>query len=80
MISQILNDREKTHGSFCDVSNTSQALKKVLQKNIILPERAEAIYDVLQKIARIGEGDKLFTDHWVAIAGYAELRRKRCVR
>jgi hypothetical protein len=74
-----LNDREKTHGSFADVSCTAQALKSVIHAHARLRGQSidaratEAMDLICTKLARIVNGNAREPDHWHDIAGYATL-------
>ncbi len=83
----ILVEREKTHGSFADVSNTAQSLKLVmfgLNGNIhtnyyeLHRCQREALDMIATKIARILQGNAKEKDHWKDIAGYAKLGEEAC--
>lgn len=78
----LLNEREKTHGAFLEVSHTAQALKECLRSvDGSLDEDAyklpcvhsEAMEMICTKLARIVCGDHNEPDHWTDIKGYAEL-------
>lgn len=71
----ILDEREKTHGDFLDVSSISQQLKRYIKNwNRDLPDyQQEALEMICVKIARILSGDCTEPDHFRDISGYAEL-------
>jgi hypothetical protein len=73
----LLNEREKTHGSFEDVSRVAQEFKTTIwamQDTHGLPWlHKEALEMICTKIARIVCGDHNEPDHWTDIMGYAKL-------
>lgn len=74
-IQHVLDAREKTHGQFESHANVAQTLKGLVLSNIDknnFVER-EAMSMILHKIARITNGDPSYVDHWIDIAGYAQL-------
>jgi hypothetical protein len=76
-VKKILNEREKTHGSFADVAAMSQQLKAAMSmsKNWLVLNTAqrESLEYIAMKIARILSGDRNYRDHWEDIGGYAKL-------
>ena len=77
---ELLNEREKTHGSFQQVSDISSALKSIIRENYpdsLKNRQKEALEAICGKIARILSGDSNFKDHWDDIAGYAKLGIKK---
>ena len=72
----VLNEREKTHGSFERTAELSYNLKLFMAengKNNLSSVQAEALSMIATKIARILSGNPNEVDHWKDIAGYAEL-------
>lgn len=83
----ILNEREKTHGYFNSVAETSQEIRIAMQRaqckvaevqgsessRLINTVQAEALTMMATKIARIVNGNSKELDHWRDIVGYAEL-------
>lgn len=69
----ILNEREKTHGSFSDVSRVAQRLKYEVWSSSIPDIHQEALDMICTKMARIVCGDHNEPDHWTDIMGYAKL-------
>jgi len=77
---ELLDERDKTHGSFIVNSRVSQGLKDVVRKEegykqLDLIHR-EALDHMFGKIGRIMAGQPEFDDHWDDIAGYAQLPKK----
>ena len=84
-ITEILEERGKTHGDFRDVADLSQDLKIILRRHTAkMSDRApfsnsksktnsqcEALDNIAQKMARIVCGNPNEPDHWRDIAGYA---------
>ena len=69
----ILNEREKTHGDFIEVSKLSQELKDLIIKDVMHDYIKEALEMICVKLARIVSGNHNEPDHWKDIAGYSEL-------
>lgn len=72
-IDDILNEREKTHGKFSDVSRKTQELKGVFALGDTSELQDEALEMIASKLARIFCGNPNYADHWRDIAGYAML-------
>lgn len=77
-IEKTLEERGKTHGNFKDVSETYDRMDTAMQTsgvNIgnLKSTQALALDVIIQKIARIVNGDPDFSDHWEDIAGYSTL-------
>lgn len=76
-IGSILDDREKTHGSFANVATTAQEIKAALARGASFPEldpvMRESLDLIATKLARIANGNPRELDHWKDIAGYATL-------
>lgn len=83
---ELLNERQKTHGSYADHAYVTQHLKDVLKAGdpfnkkfaSLSPSHREALDMILHKIGRIMAGDPNFNDHWDDIAGYAKLGSQAC--
>lgn len=77
-ITDTLNDRGKTHGSFYEHASVAQELKQVIGvwSHGLCYEHAEALDMIFHKIGRIIAGDPYYKDHWHDIAGYALLAEK----
>ena len=75
--SQILSDREQTHGLFREVAGYSQAIKSLMRSSRnwerLDVAQAQALEVIADKMARILCGDPSFADHWQDGAGYFEL-------
>lgn len=78
----ILQEREKTHGDFAVNAAVSQGLKNVLRASLgwgnLDDRQKEAVDMICCKLGRIMSGDARFADHWVDLAGYAQLGREAC--
>ena len=78
----LLQEREKTHGSFKDNAMISQRIKDVYRRYgkypIENPIYCEALDMITLKLSRILSGQAYFKDHWDDIAGYAKLASEEC--
>lgn len=77
----ILNEREKTHGSFATTAYVSQTLKYHYRANLrtkLNSIQHEALDLIMMKVARILSGNPNEADHWADIAGYAKLAEESC--
>ena len=81
-MTDLLNERAKTHGDFAETARMSQALKSLMGTGYRYPElsdvQCEALDMIAVKIARILAGDPDQPDHWRDIAGYAQLAINAC--
>jgi uncharacterized protein DUF6378 len=83
---QLLQEREKTHGSFAKNARVSQQIKDIFDKNFeftggdvnICHIHREALDMIALKLSRILSGQSHFKDHWDDIAGYAKLASEAC--
>ena len=78
--SELLEERNNTHGSFIVNGRVSQRLKEVFRAepgwdNLNIVHR-EAIDHICGKFGRIMAGQPTYDDHWDDIAGYAQLPKK----
>lgn len=79
----LLEERQKTHGSFEMNAIISQRIKVVLKSihphyNNLSDVHKEALDMIALKISRIMSGQASFKDHWDDIAGYAKLGSEAC--
>lgn len=79
----LLQEREKTHGSFAINAKISQTLKNTFSdahyKGVGMPDaQIEALDMIALKLSRILSGQANFKDHWDDIAGYAKLGAEAC--
>lgn len=83
-----LNERDGRYGRFDKHAGLAEALITVAQFDIhtvgqrpgwlrLAPDQRHSIRCILDKIARILEGDPNYTDNWHDIAGYATLIEDR---
>lgn len=76
----ILEERQKTHGDFAWVAESSQELKDYFRQKAswydLTYVQRESIDNIIQKMARVFAGNPNFADHWVDIQGYAKLAEK----
>jgi uncharacterized protein DUF6378 len=73
----LLQDREKTHGSFHRNATTWEKLCTTGNFNKLMIEQKLALSQIYLKLARI-EQNPLVKDHWDDIAGYAKLGSEAC--
>lgn len=77
MIEAILNEREKTHGDFRDHADITQRIKMTMYNSVkwtsLTPSQRESLEMIAHKIGRVLAGNPDHHDHWVDIAGYAQL-------
>ena len=78
----LLQEREKTHGSFEVHARTTTQFKNILKAmpnwENLSPRHKEALDMIVHKIGRIASGKADFKDHWDDIAGYAKLGSEAC--
>lgn len=78
----LLQEREKTHGSFAETARVAQDLKHNLRHSSMHHledvRQLEALDMIATKIGRILSGDPKCKDHWADIAGYAKLGEEAC--
>ena len=75
-VTEILAEREKTHGKFSNHALLAQGFKKLAGEygvSELSPSQAEALEMIFHKIARILNGNPNHKDHWDDLGGYAEL-------
>ncbi|MEE3609391.1 hypothetical protein [Avibacterium paragallinarum] len=73
---QLLNEREKTHGDFVSGAETFYYLMKPIIDSQLFERNKVAAYAMTMiqaKVTRICNGDESFPDHWEDIIGYASL-------
>lgn len=76
VVEKILKEREKVHGEFWKTAEIAQELKGSIAQHTdkpLDPVHTEALDMIASKIARILSGDANHVDHWIDIAGYAQL-------
>lgn len=78
-VDEILKNRDGIHGNFTNVAHTAQCLKACIDEGINqLPlDMNESLDLICTKIARIANGNYEEIDHWLDIAGYAQLIANR---
>lgn len=76
-ISDVLAERQKTHGSFEDHAQIAQALKQIMHDSpnwhALTPVYKEGLEMIAHKLARVCSGDPLFLDAYRDIIGYTQL-------
>lgn len=80
MRSEVLKEREGTHGSFEGVAKIAQQIKAIMEtgEHNRPSTQNEALEMIATKIARIICGNATEPDHWRDIMGYAELGLEAC--
>lgn len=80
-MTDLLDERQKTHGDFYDVAATAQELKDAMRRGknwkLLDDTEREALQMIASKIGRILAGNPHEPDHWRDIAGYATLIERR---
>ena len=76
-MTDILDERQKTHGDFDLTAMIAQELKDVMRRGqnwkMLDDTQREALEMIASKIGRIMSGNPHEADHWRDIAGYAAL-------
>ncbi len=78
-IVNVLQERGTRYGDFIDHARVSQRLKSIVKEELqlrskVLPmEQEECLDMIFHKIGRIINGDHMYADNYVDIAGYAKL-------
>jgi len=72
-VSDLLNEREQTHGRFEEVAYTARTIRYAMVRDGLSAVQEEALNMIASKLARITCGNPDEPDHWRDIAGYAEL-------
>lgn len=80
-VQETLNARGSRYGDFTDNAKISQQLQRILKNSPSFPFMSEVQIEgmtaVMQKIARILNGDPNYADNWHDIQGYARLVEER---
>lgn len=73
----VLNERQKTYGSFASNAQISQNIKMAMEVSPnwkdLTASQAECLHMIATKIGRILTGNPHYADSWKDIAGYAHL-------
>lgn len=81
-VAQVLEERGERYGVFMGQARIAQSIHIVLRQGMEMagkntfdfaPDELEAMYMIINKIARIYNGDNHYSDSWRDIAGYATL-------
>ena len=78
-VTEVLKERQGTHGDFAENAKCSQELKSIVYEHgqeLMPPIAREALDNICQKMSRIITGSWSHADSWVDIAGYATLVAK----
>src|SRR5689334_7025820 len=82
----LLQEREKTHGSFQNNDDISQRIKDIMHNPfgetrhpyVLCSVHKESLDMIALKLSRILSGQANYRDHWDDIAGYAKLASEAC--
>lgn len=76
-VTEILQERQSTHGTFSEASNTIQRIKAIMRASPNWDQLSNAQREALEmmqsKVGRILHGDPQEPDHWADIQGYTKL-------
>ena len=76
-VESILSAREKNYGSFQDVAKTTQSFKKILHESKnwrhLSDGHREGLEMIMNKIARMLNGNHKYPDNLIDIMGYSAL-------
>ena len=76
-VTEILQERQSTHGTFSEAAETVQRLKYLMHSapnwDKLSNAQREALEMVQHKIGRILHGDPNHLDSWADLQGYARL-------
>ena len=76
-VESILSGREKNYGSFQDVAKTTQSFKKILHESKnwrhLSDGHREGLEMIMNKIARMLNGNHKYPDNLIDIMGYSAL-------
>ncbi len=80
-VQETLNERGSRYGDFADNASISQSLQEVMKASPSYHKMSqlhkEGLTAIMQKIARILNGDPNYADNWHDIQGYARLVEER---
>ena len=83
-MSDLLDEREKTHGAFYNVASMAQELKDAMRRGcnwkVLDDTERETLEMIASKIGRILAGNPHEPDHWRDVAGYATLIERALTR
>lgn len=78
----IIIERNKTHGDFSDNARVSQALKRAFRTELgwemLTDIERESMDMIALKFSRILSGKSLEKQHWEDVVGYAKLAERLC--
>lgn len=72
-LNEMLAERGRDYGEFCEVAATAQAMKNLAVSEHMNNSQREAMEMICSKIARLACGDPHHLDGWRDIEGYAHL-------
>jgi len=78
----LIDERERTHGTFEDNAIISQAFKRMFRTgpgwNQLSDIEREAMDMIALKFSRILSGKSMSKQHWEDVVGYAKLVEEKC--
>lgn len=76
-VKEVIAERENTHGDYLVNARITWEIKKAMESGSrwsdLHPAQKETLSMIAHKIHRIVNGDPMFHDHWLDIAGYSQL-------
>ena len=82
MTTDLLNERQKTHGDYREVAIIAQMFREIMRGTTgwqrMNDAQREALDSMASKFGRLGSGNPNFRDHWDDLAGYAALASMHC--
>lgn len=85
-VSDLIDERGTTHGDYSNTAKYIRQFKGIIsragaerhqrEQPQLTAQQAESLDMIVHKIGRILSGDPSFQDHWIDIAGYAQLANK----
>jgi len=77
MINQIISERQNHHGEYAENARLYWTIQQIIRSGKkyedLTCEQRMALDMIIAKLVRILSGNPDFADHWVDIAGYAQL-------
>lgn len=83
-VQKILDERGSRYGEFAEHAKIAQDLMDIMRNtkkwNQLDPDMKQALQVIMDKVARILNGDPFYDDNWVDISGYATLIVQRLAK
>lgn len=77
--SNLITERERTHGAIADNSETFARLVEAMDVDGFPRELRYCLMGILVKLARMSSGRGDYVGHWEDVRGYAELGEQICL-